>query len=276
MIIRQIALVSQTNRIEIDELMNVAASLQKQITRDFIPIWKKKALISAFPNGRILPGYWPIFIRDDINEPGAAGFHTDRNQQPFAMVQYSPSWSLTTSHEMLEMLADPYGNKLKLARSIMPNQGKVQYLVEICDPSEDDQFAYDIQGVQVSDFYTPNYFDKLKIAGQRYSFTGAITEPLQILPGGYLSWNDPTTGDWWQATFFGAKLKFTKLLGMKKLKTGSLRSRVDSLTNPPKTEHANLMMRAITDAPSAKLISKASADYWEEEIQFVLKQYKKK
>ena len=71
-------------------------------------------------------------------------------------------------------------------------QGKrVNYLVEVCDPSEAAEHAYSCNGILVSDFYTPNYFDPVKAGGVRYSFTGAITEPLQVLLGGYLSWQDP-------------------------------------------------------------------------------------
>src|SRR5262249_1031572 len=55
--------------------------------------------------------YWPIVILDDIEEPGAAGYHTDQNGQPFALVQADSNWVLTVSHECLEMLADPFGNR---------------------------------------------------------------------------------------------------------------------------------------------------------------------
>ena len=51
--------------------------------------------------------------------------------------------------------------------------------------------TYYTVNVPVSDFYTPRYFDPVGIESVRYSFTGAIGEPLQILPGGYLSWIDP-------------------------------------------------------------------------------------
>ena len=43
----------------------------------------------------------------------------------------------------------------------------------------------------MSDFYTPRFFDPLVAPGVRYSFTGALTEPRQVLRGGYLSWARP-------------------------------------------------------------------------------------
>jgi hypothetical protein len=64
-------------------------------------------------------------------------------------------WSVTASHECQEMLADPFGNRLVSGPSLAPDQGNVEYLVEVCDPVEDLGFAYLINGVLVSDFYTP-------------------------------------------------------------------------------------------------------------------------
>jgi len=171
----------------------------------------------------------------DINMPGAAGVHLDQEGQPFALVQYSNTWSLTASHECLEMLADPFGNRLVAGPSIMPNEGRVEYLAEVCDPSEDASFAYTVNGVTVSDFITPHYYDPVASAGVQYSFSGAIKGPRQVLQGGYLSWHDPLTDHWLQAVFFGAELEFRDL-GVITERTGSLREMIDR-----KTPHPQLM-----------------------------------
>jgi hypothetical protein len=60
--------------------------------------------------------------------------------------------------------------------------------VEACDPCEDNSYAYTINGVRVSHFITPHFYDPLVTSGTRYSLTGAIKGPRQILPGGYISW----------------------------------------------------------------------------------------
>lgn len=225
-----IGLVSQTKKISASELQLVAAALQKQVTRDFGPIWHVQATIDAFAQLSDVPlGYWPVIIQDKIDDPTAAGYHDDDHHQPYALVQYSRTWSLTASHEVLEMLCDPFGNRLVTANSIKKGQGRVRYLVEVCDPSEDDVFAYSVNGILVSDFYTPNYFDPVTAPGVRYSFTGSIKRPMQILKGGYLSWLNPSDGEWYQATFFGTKQSIRKLSEMKSM-TGSLRSRIDRLT----------------------------------------------
>src|SRR5712691_3227825 len=133
-----VGLVTETQRLSARELTRVAAALQKQVTRDFAPIWRVKATVSAFATLDDVPnGYWPVIVMHNINTPGAAGVHQDKDGQPYALVQYSRSWSLTASHEVLEMLGDPFGNRLVAGRSLMPKQGRVEYLVEVCDACED-------------------------------------------------------------------------------------------------------------------------------------------
>src|SRR5262249_16165419 len=72
---------------------------------------------------------------------------------------------------------------------------RVTYLVEVCDPSEAGENGYQVNGVLVSDFYTPNFFDPVAADGVRYSFTGAVEAPLTVLPGGYISWQDLDPGE---------------------------------------------------------------------------------
>ncbi len=187
----QVALVSQTKHVSSAEVSVVAAALQKQVTRDFGPIWNVQATVNSFDLLKHVPvGYWPIIIRDDIKQKGAAGYHTDKNGQPLSLVQYDTNWALTASHECLEMLADPFGNRSVAGDSLKSGQGRVQYLVEVCDPCEDAKLGYTVNGVLVSDFYTPNFFDPVAAKGVRYSFNGGITAPRQVLEGGYISWYD--------------------------------------------------------------------------------------
>jgi len=72
----------------------------------------------------------------------------------------------------------------------------VQFLVEACDPSEATEFAYTANGILVSDFYSVRFFDPVAARGVRYSFTGAIRRPREVIRGGYLSGSTspPTRG----------------------------------------------------------------------------------
>lgn len=207
--LRQVALVSEVDEISPAQLSRVAAALQKQVSRDFGPIWEVSATVDAFPTLDDVPvGYWPVVVRYEIDDD-AAGYHKTEDGQPLALVVYAGDWALTCSHECLEMLADPSGDRLVAGQSPKEGQGRVLFLVEVCDPSEDGQFAYTVNGVAVSDFYTPHFFDPVENPGARYSFTGAIERPHQVLEGGYLSWFDPQSRHLWQQTWFkGPRPKF--------------------------------------------------------------------
>jgi len=278
MLTRYVALVSETDEVSFAQLAEIASALQKQATRDFAPIWQISATVSVFESLRQAPSdYWPIIIRDDINEPGAAGYHTDSNGQPYALVQASANLSLTCSHEFMEMLGDPFGNRLVAAHSLKDGQGRVNYLVEVCDPSEGEQFAYSINGIRVSDFYTPNFFDPVFAPSVRYSFTGCIERPRQILEDGYISWMIPATREWWQAFVRGGEMTFHRL-GVLQRNGRSWRETVDSLTFEP---FARLMggnishekRLAASFAPQANLqASSGRADQIHQDIDNLLSQ----
>ena len=78
---------------------------------------------------------------------------------------------------------------------IQDGTGEFQYLVEACDPCEADNYGYSVQGIAVSDFITPRFYDPVATSGTRYSFTGAIKVPRQILPGGYISFVNPESDE---------------------------------------------------------------------------------
>jgi hypothetical protein len=249
MLIQYVALTSETDKLGFDELARVASALQKQATRDFQPIWGVPAVVSAFATLEDVPiGYWPVIVKTDVGIAGVAGIHLDSEGQPYSLVELSNQWSLTASHECLEMLADPFGNRLVAGDSIKKGQGRVEYLVEVSDPSEAAEFAYKVNDVLVSDFYTPRYFDPVTSPGVQYSFTGAIREPRQILRDGYLSWHNPVDNHWWQAQYFGPKLQIVDL-GILPADAKSLRAEIDKRSFRSKT---------VEDLPStSKLVAAA-------------------
>jgi hypothetical protein len=122
---------------------------------------------------------------------------------------------LTASHEALEMLADPFGNRT-LTGAPPPQAPKqiqslkqVIYLVEVCDPCE--AITYSSNGLSVSDFITPNYYDPTAANGVRYSFSGRIHEPHTVLEGGYISFANPATNNWYQIVVRNGQVQFHDL-----------------------------------------------------------------
>jgi hypothetical protein len=254
----QVALVSDTAAVSFSDVSAVAAALQKQATRDFGPIWQVSATVSAFPALESVPvGYWPVIVRANIDQPGAAGYHTDDNGQPFSLVEADDQWQLTASHETLEMLADPFGNRT-VAGSPPPQApaplsalARVTYLVEVCDPCEDPQFAYGVNGQQLSDFITPHYYDPNGATGTQYSFRGNILAPHTVIENGYVSFGNPVTNQWFQIMLENGQTKVQDL-GKLNRNGRSLRETIDDLVRnvrrlnpdrakkPPAAKAANL------------------------------------
>jgi hypothetical protein len=129
------------------------------------------------------------------------------------------------------MLADPYGNRLVAAVHPGNRARRVNYLLEVCDPCL--ATYYTVNGLPVSDFYTPRYFDPVHIESVRYSFTGAIKEPLEILPGGYLSWIDPLDSALYQLEAGGQPFLLKSEAELAASRT-SLRTVVDSDPRTPR------------------------------------------
>jgi hypothetical protein len=210
-----VALVPHQVNLSSPELTRVAAALSKQVHKDFSPIWKVDATVDAFARLQdVPPDYWPLIVVADVK--GAAGYHQDKHGQPYSLIEFSADWSMTASHECLEMLADPFGRRLRSANLLdqavklgMP-QRRVRYIVEVCDPSESGAAGYQVNGVLVSDFYTPNFFDPVAVSGVRYSFTGKVTAPRQVLKDGYISWHDPVDGHWYQLRMFADEFSTKK------------------------------------------------------------------
>ena len=211
MLLKQIALLSESAKVTAAELAKVSAALQKQVMRDFAPIWNIQATVDPFFSDDDVPaGYWKIKVMDHIPGRNVPGLHLDEKGQPYANITWAPDWSLTASHECLEMLVDPFAHQIATGPSPVPKQDRrVNFLVEVCDPCESPRFAYTINSatpnqVLVSDFYTPDYFSPTTASGVLYSFRGNITAPRQVLDGGYISWQDPTDDHIWQ--LFGPAL----------------------------------------------------------------------
>ena len=216
-----VALVSLTSDVPERDLMRVAAAVQKQVTRDFYPLWGLRATVAAFGELEDVPSdYHPVVVFGDpdellgrleleIGDVNAArlseqfeggrlgGIHLNAfTRQPFALIVASDGWSVTASHETLEMIADPFGNRLIAATHPINRDERVKYLLEVCDPCQ--TVWYPVNGVEVSDFYTPRYFDPVHNPAAIYSFTGALSKPLDILEDCYLSWIDPNDSGLYQ------------------------------------------------------------------------------
>jgi hypothetical protein len=175
-------------------LVQVGRALQTQVDRDFSTVWGARARV-VIASGTATPGgAWTVAI---VDEPVAGlGIHLARDGSPHAEVRASRDWTLAASHVLLEMAADPRGQRFMEGPGIgsRSRSRRVRYLVEVCDPCE--LFHYEIDGVRVSDFVTPDYYRAEAPAGTAFDFLRRLRRPLEVPRGGCLSWQDMEEGRW--------------------------------------------------------------------------------
>lgn len=184
-------------------LPQVIAALQKQVDEHFSVVWGIRAKLSLVNKGDRPPETsWWLVITDNSDQVGALGYHDlTATGLPLGFafagsdLVNKVSWTVTVSHELLEMLVDPYINLSVLIDD--PAQGGVLFAYEVCDACEADQLGYEIDGILVSDFVFPSWFEPRPPHSARFDWRNAITEPLQLLPGGYIGINRVGTPFGW-------------------------------------------------------------------------------
>src|SRR6266508_2764605 len=110
-----------------------------------------------------------LYLLDDVHDPGVEdilGSHAENAHGiPFGFVYTAISdrlgepWSVTLSHEALELLGDANVNKLAAGPDPRDPKHPDRYVLhwfEMCDAVQSE--SYKIDGVAVSNFVTPLYF----------------------------------------------------------------------------------------------------------------------
>ncbi len=201
----QVAVINESTVLSDDDVRAALPALQTQVHRDFAPAWGIDADLTFMPSGaNPSAGSWWLVILDNSDQAGALGYHDVTSEGlPLGKVfagtdlQYNLKWTVTASHELLEMLADP---EINLTVFVQPTatQGTL-YAYEVCDACEDDQFGYDINGVTVSDFVFPAWFEVSRTAGStQFDFGSSLAAPVPtLLTGGYIGAFDVGSGTGW-------------------------------------------------------------------------------
>jgi len=201
----QISVINESTVLTDAEVTPVVVALQQQVTNDFRPVWGVDAELKMIPQGvPATPGTWWLVILDDSDQAGALGYHDlTPDGLPIGKIfaasdlKAGTSWSVTASHELLEMLADPNINLSAFVQNA--NTSGTLYAYEVCDACEDDRFGYQINNVLVSDFVYPAWFESFRAQGStQFDRGNQIQNPLQLLAGGYIGVFSVTDGSGWQ------------------------------------------------------------------------------
>ncbi|WP_222932722.1 hypothetical protein [Nocardia yunnanensis] len=186
------------------EVSAVVPALQTQVHRDWAPAWGSDADLSFVASAQQPePGSWWLVVSDDSDQAGALGYHDLTPEglplgKVFARSDRDAGlqWTVTASHELLEMLADPDIN-LAAYEFSTATIGRI-YAYEVADAVEANQYGYQIDGVLVSDFVFPAWFENFRKAGStQFDYGKHLTAPFELLPGGYIGVFDITGGSGW-------------------------------------------------------------------------------
>jgi hypothetical protein len=223
-----IAILNHSTLITDDEIAPIVASSQKAIDEDFEPVWGATAVLKQIAKGDSPPAKaWWIGFFDNSDVANALGYHdVTSDDMPLGKAfvgtvqHYHASISVDFTHELFEMLADPY-----IMLDVQVDNKGTRYAHEVCDAVEADELGYKVDGVLISDFVTPEWFSP-KFDGP-YDFKEHTKEGLQLLPGGYIGVWTPEKG--WTQKFKNADGSDTDRLAEQPSKTwprvGSRRQR---------------------------------------------------
>lgn len=141
---------------------------------------------------------WQVVVLDDADQAGALGYHDFTvNGKPLAKVfaktdqTYGYSWTVTLTHELAEMMCDPWIN------TAVQTSNTRMYALEVGDPVEADTFGFEYTDkagttTLLSDFVRPEWFQPG--SSGPFDYKRHVTAPLQVLSGGYAQYFE--NGSW--------------------------------------------------------------------------------
>ncbi len=192
------------------EAQKAIRAINRQVAEDFMPIWgsgyRCKLHASPFDPGEPdviqedpVQAEAVVYFVDEANITGALGYHDLNNSEiPVGFVFTDlGDWTVTFSHEVLELIVDPTVNILVPGPDPREPDNPDAWLLhtyEVCDAVE--RTDYDIDGIAVSNFVTPMYFAVGDAPGTRNDFLGVGVDSFGVTPGSHLGTVDPSDFSW--------------------------------------------------------------------------------
>lgn len=202
----QLSVINSSTVLTDDQVSAAVPDFQTQVHSHFASAWGVDADLSFVPTGQNpAAGSWWLVILDNSDQAGALGYHDYSSEGlPIGKVfagsdmQYGYQWTVTASHELLEMLGDPDINLAAAAPDLGQGNPTQFYAYEVCDACEADQLGYKVNSTLVSDFVFPAWFESFRQPNStQFDYQKQITQPFQLLAGGYIGVLNLTGGEGW-------------------------------------------------------------------------------
>jgi hypothetical protein len=196
-----IAVINESKTTADSVITEMLTALAIQWNRDLDPVWGVGQASFKFVPKQTTPaaGTWWVVFLDNSKQADALAYHDLTNEGlPISKVFVdsskadNSSLSVGASHEICEMAVDPWLN------GAYQDAHSAFWAGEVCDPVEDDQYAYKIGTTLVTDFVTPAWFGYAHAAGN-VDFKQHAKSAFEVLAGGYAQKYDSKKG-WQQVT----------------------------------------------------------------------------
>lgn len=207
-----ISVINHTKDVKDEDIHGVLRAVNRQITYDFQPYWSLTGTLrlegksTRSPTRQSLAdmrGDAVIYLWDNEDIDDALGYHEENHRGiPYSFVftklakELGEDWSVTLSHEAIELLGDPECNLL--VQGPHPATGKlVFHWYELCDAVQAE--SYQVDGITVSNFVLPLYFTSARERGGRNDFLGragkhGTLRSFTVNEGGYIGFFNPANG----------------------------------------------------------------------------------
>ena len=188
-----LAVINESTQMPETAVQRAVACCAKQLKIHVAPAWNMvPAPVIYYASKTQAPQNADILtILDDTDQAGFLGYHRlTPDGKPYSRVFVNPvlnhggellksemSVSAVLSHEVCEWFADAYVN-------LWADGPEGSYAMEICDPV--DELSYQVDGVSVSDFVFPRFFDPVAAPGTRFDHMEKVSRPFTPLSGGQL------------------------------------------------------------------------------------------
>ncbi|WP_440964025.1 hypothetical protein ACL58G_29435 [Massilia sp. GER05] len=192
-------------------LQRTVAAIQLQVDQHLVPEWRCPGILTArrMAHSDVAASVAGttdavIYLANQANDPltglePIVGIHRDAGQdKPYGFVyldkcaEYKEDWSVTLSHEVLELLVDPTAVLTVDDQSGVVARG-TKVALEVCDPVQGT--PYKIGDICVANFVNRAFFGMLG-QSKDMNYRGIPQKPYMPLPDGYVQDTDTTGYSW--------------------------------------------------------------------------------
>src|SRR5438093_8388086 len=182
-----ISLINHTNgKLTDEEVQNTISDVNRPMEEDYELYWSLGATLRLEGKAGAKPkqqepsdmrGDAVLYLWDNVNVANALGYHERNNRGiPFGFVftelskSLGESWTVTLSHEALELIGDPEVNLLVAGPHPANPKQDVFHWYEMCDAVQVE--PYQIEGAGQLNLLLPPYFPGLPALGRRTDSLG--------------------------------------------------------------------------------------------------------